>query len=67
MCAKGPESGKKERDQVSREIGGSIQYIADKVEELMLKSQLNDSLSENLQLAHFEELRSSAIQKLETM
>jgi|DEB0MinimDraft_12_1074336.scaffolds.fasta_scaffold03576_7 hypothetical protein len=66
MCAKGPETDKKERDQVSREIGGSLQYVADKVSELMLKSQMNDSLDNNLQFHHLEELRSAAIQKLET-
>jgi hypothetical protein len=39
MTTKAPESDKKERDQVSREIGGSIQYIADQVVHLMQQSQ----------------------------
>ena len=61
MVTKVPETGKKERDQVSREIGGSLQYIADKVSDLMLKSQMNDTLENNLQNHHFEELRTVAI------
>ena len=67
MTTQGPETGKKENDQVSREIGGTIQYIADKIADLMLKSQMSDSIKENLQLSHFEELRTSAISKLEKM
>jgi hypothetical protein len=63
----GPETGKKQRDQVSREVGGTIQWVADKVEELMTQSRTNDTLNNNLQPEHFEELRQVAISKLETM
>jgi hypothetical protein len=48
MTTKGPETGKKQRDQISREIGGTIQFIADKIADLMIKSQMNDSIKENL-------------------
>jgi hypothetical protein len=61
MMTKGPETGLKEREQISREIGGTIQYISDKLSDLMLFSQMNDSLNDNLTMNDFEDLRTAAI------
>ena len=67
MTAKGPETGLKEREQIAREVGGTIQYIADKISDLMLKSQINDPIKDNLQLSNFEDLRSAAIVQLDKL
>ena len=43
-------------------ISSTVFFIADKVSEMMLKSQMNDSLDESLELSHFEEIRSIVIE-----
>lgn len=67
MMARGPEQGQRSRDQRSREYKGVITYLGSQIKDLMLKSQLQDTLSDNLQLTHFEDLRTLAIEQLEQL
>lgn len=52
---------------MSREIGGTLQFIGERISELMIKSQMQDALPNTLQLSNFEDMRSVSIQTLDRM
>ena len=46
-------------------LSNTVYFVADKIPEMMLKSQMNENLNEALQLSDFEEFRSIVINQLE--
>lgn len=63
-----PATGKAGQEPSGRTLimSNVIYFVSDKLEDFMLKSQMNENLNQSLQLKDFEEFRSIVIQSLQT-